>query len=288
MYENNLEYRVIGEGKQVLVFETGIGNSFYSWLPFVKRVKNDFTVILYHRAGYGESGTSTETRTTANIARELNGLMEHLQIERFLIAGHSFGGLCAQAYARMYPEKLDGLLLIDATSHNFQRLYDLNLPVMYSMISLELLIEANEENAGKSRAELEEWYKERESELSDEEEAFLTNPVLYQTIADEFTSWSTSSDEIKSGEPFPDIPLIAIARDEALSAKPYIEYGIPEEEALLHEKVWSELQVELAQLSEIGELVIAEGSDHEVHKDQPEIVVECLQRLKEGQVPGFK
>jgi pimeloyl-ACP methyl ester carboxylesterase len=285
MCENTLEYRVMGEGKQVLVLETGIGNSFYSWLPFVDVIKNDFTIVLYHRSGYGKSGTSPAPRTAANIARELNDLMEHLEINRFLLAGHSFGGLCAQAYARMYPEKLDGVLLIDATSHNFQRLYDLNLPVMYSMISLELLIEANEENAGKSRAELEEWYKERDSELSDEEEEFLTNPILYQTIAGEFTSWSTSSEEIKSGKPFPDIPLIVIARDEALSAKPYIEYGIPEEEAMLHEKVWRELQVELAQLSVNGELMIAEGSDHEVQKDQPEIVVECLQRLKEGKVP---
>lgn len=286
MCENNLEYLMIGEGKQILVLETGIGNSFYSWIPFVDKIKSDFTVILYHRSGYGKSGTLPVSRTTANIARELNDLMEHLEIDRFLLAGHSFGGLCAQAYARMYPEKLEGLLLIDATSHNFQRLYDLNLPVMYSMISLKQLIEANEEIAGKSRAELEEWYKEGNRELSDEEKVFLTNPVLYQTIADEFTSWHTSSDEIKSGEPFPDIPLIVIARDEELSANPYMEYGIPEEEALLHEKVWHELQVELAQLSEKGELVIAEGSDHEVHKDQPEMVLKCLRRLKEGQVPG--
>jgi pimeloyl-ACP methyl ester carboxylesterase len=285
MCELNLEYRMIGEGKQILVLETGIGNSFYSWIPFVDRIKNDFTVILYHRAGYGKSGTSQERRTTANIARELNDLMEHLKIDRCLLAGHSFGGLCAQAYTRMYPERLDGVLLIDATSHNFQRLYDLNLPVMYSMISLKKLIEANEGTAGKSRAELEEWYKERNSEWSDEEKEFLTNPALYQTIAAEFTNWSTSSDEIKSGKSFPDIPLIVIARDEELSAMPYMEYGIPEEEAMLHEKGWRELQVELSQLSEIGELVIAEGSDHEVHKDQPGIVVECLQRLKEGQFP---
>ncbi|MCC5803533.1 hypothetical protein [Rossellomorea vietnamensis] len=65
------------------------------------------------------------------------------------------------------------------------------------------------------------------------------------------------------------------------------DFTVPEEEALLHEKVWRELQVELARLSEKGRLVIAEGSDHEVHKDQPDIVMACLQRLIEGQVPRF-
>jgi pimeloyl-ACP methyl ester carboxylesterase len=287
MYEIDLEYLIVGEGKQVLVLETGIGNSFYSWLPFIETIKKSYTIILYHRAGYGKSETSLHPRTTGNIARELHTLIEKLQVDRFLLVGHSFGGLCAQQYARMFPEKLEGVLLIDATSHDYQRLYDLDLPVMYSMISLEKLIEANKESSKKSKDELKEQFKESleenkshlpEKEAADYEE-FMTTPHFFKTVGEEFANWSTSSEEIKSGEAFPDIPLIVIARDEELSAKPYIEHGIPEAEAVLHERVWRELQVELAGLSNIGELVIAEASDHEVHKDQPGVIVESLERL---------
>ncbi|WP_280512974.1 alpha/beta hydrolase [Rossellomorea vietnamensis] len=221
------------------------------------------------------------------MARELHMLIEKLQLDRFLLVGHSFGGLCAQQYARMYPEKLDGVLLIDSTSHHFHRLYDLDLPVMYSMISLEKLIEANKETSTKSKNELKEEFMESieeskgylpEKEAADYE-AFMTTPHFYKTVAEEFENWSTSSEEIKSGEAFPDIPLIVIARDQELSARPYVEHGIPETEAILHERVWRELQVELAGLSSKGELVIAEGSDHEVHKDRPGVIVECLGRL---------
>lgn len=215
-------------------------------------------------------------------------LIERLQLNRFLLVGHSFGGLCAQHYARMYPEKLDGVLLIDSTSHNFHRLYDLDLPVMYSMISLEKLIEANKETSKKSKDELKEQFKESIEEskgyLSEQEaadyEEFMTTPHFYKTVAEEFENWSTSREEIKLGEAFPDIPLIVIARDQELSAKPYVEHGIPEAEAILHERAWRELQVELAGLSSKGELVIAEGSDHEVHKDRQGVIVECLRRFE--------
>ncbi|MGM0751778.1 MAG: alpha/beta hydrolase [Bacillota bacterium] len=288
MHDIDLEYLIIGEGERILVLETGIGNSFYSWLPFIDTIKKEYTIILYHRAGYGKSTISMHRRTTANIARELHMLIEKLQLDRFLVVGHSFGGLCAQQYARMYPEKIDGVLLIDSTSHNFHRLYDLDLPVMYSMISLEKLIEANKETSKKSKNELKEEFKEsieeskgylHEKEAADYEE-FMTTPHFYKTVAEEFENWSNSREEIKSGEAFPDIPLIVIARDQELSAKPYVEHGIPEAEAILHERVWRELQVELAGLSSKGELVIAEGSDHEVHKDRPGVIVECLRKLE--------
>ncbi|KPL58417.1 alpha/beta fold hydrolase [Rossellomorea vietnamensis] len=66
MYEFDHEYLKVGEGKQVLVFETRIGNSFYSWLPFIDTIKKEYTIILYHRAGYGKSTISPHPRTTAN------------------------------------------------------------------------------------------------------------------------------------------------------------------------------------------------------------------------------
>jgi hypothetical protein len=103
----------------------------------------------------------------------------------------------------------------------------------------------------------------------------MMTPHFYKTVAEEFENWSNSGEEIKSGEAFPDIPLIVIARDEELSAKPYVEHGISEAEAILHERVWRELQVELAGLLSKGELVIAEGSDH---KDRPGVIVECLRK----------
>ena len=55
MEELDLDYRIIGKGKTVLVIETGIGSSFYDWHSIVQELKEDFTIVLYHRLGYGKS-----------------------------------------------------------------------------------------------------------------------------------------------------------------------------------------------------------------------------------------
>ncbi|RIW32013.1 alpha/beta fold hydrolase [Bacillus salacetis] len=281
----DLEFVVIGEGDTTLIIETGIGNSFYSWLDIAEELKSDFTIVLYHRAGYGKSKVSNEPRHVRAIAEELDLLVRQLDIQKpFVLAGHSFGGLCVQQYTRMFPEKVKGLVLIDSTSPDYYRIYDLDLPVMWSYISEEKMIQSNIQSSKKSSIELE---TEMEAAIHDAEKTlpkhafndyktFITSPDLFHTIAREFQNWPRDSEIINASGDFPAIPLTVIARDQAVSAQPFIDHGIPQTEAHLHEKVWRELQEELAMLNKTAGLVIAEGSDHEIHKDRPDIIIEIL------------
>ena len=284
----DLEYRIVGNGESTLILETGIGGSFYNWYSFIQEIKNHFTVILYHRAGYGNSPISKRARTTKNIAEELNDLVEEIGItDKFIIMGHSFGGLCAQQYALMYPHKIKGLILVDSTSYNFQKLYDLTIPVMNSLISVDERIKINLNTSQQTKEELQQKYTDMIYEykkiLPSQEVSgfveFMTNPLLYKVIANEFEKFGESSKTIKAMGEFPQIPLIVIARDKEISIKSFTENDIPEEEAILYENVWRELQIELSQLSGKGELVIAEGSDHQVHLDRPDSVIQSLKRF---------
>ncbi|XXM73090.1 alpha/beta fold hydrolase [Lysinibacillus sphaericus] len=285
MEHSDLEYIVLGKGPTTLVFEIGIGSSIYNWRSFIQELKNDFTIVMYHRAGYGKSKVSSQPRDVKSIAMELDGLVNHLEInEKFVLAGHSFGGLCVQQYAKMYPQKLKAVVLIDSTSFNFQKLYDLNLPVMYSHIGLEKMIESNMRFSEKTREQLKIDFHDAiqdarrhipENQIEQFAD-FITRPDFFRTIAEEFQNWHRDSELIKDSGPFPELPLTVVSRDERLSALPFIEFGIPEEEAALHEKVWRGLQIELSQMNRLGQLVIAEGSDHEVHKDRPDLLIECL------------
>ncbi len=283
-----LEYRVIGSGKITLVIESGIGGSYYDWYPVIEEIKEYFTIIQYHRAGYGKSEVSDAPRTTRNIAIELNGLLEKIGIkEKFILMGHSYGGLCVQHYAKMFPEKLMGVVLLDSTSPNFKQLYNLNIPILNSFISIETMIESCIESSQKSKKELKDKCKDmiasHEKTLSVDEleryEEFFTNPLLYKIVAEEFANWGESSEDIKKIGQFPDIPLIIIARDNKVSQKSWLEINVPEEEAILYEVEWRKLQKELSTLSSKGNLIIAEDSDHEIYLDRPEVVVECLKKL---------
>ena len=283
-----LEYRIVGNGETTLILETGIGGSFYNWYSFIQEIKKDFTVILYHRAGYGNSPISEKARTTRNIAEELNDLVEEIGItDKFILMGHSFGGLCAQQYALMYPHKIKGLILVDSTSSNFQKLYDLPNPIMNSLISVDDRIKINLNTSQQTKEELQLKYTDMITEykkiLPSQEVSgfveFMTNPLLYKVIANEFENFGESSKTIKVMGEFPQIPLVVIARDKEISIKSFTENDIPKEEAILYENVWRELQVELSQLSIKGELVIAEGSDHQVHLDRPDSLLQSLKRF---------
>ncbi|MEK4085245.1 alpha/beta fold hydrolase [Psychrobacillus sp. FSL K6-1415] len=288
MKDIELEYKVVGSGKSILILETGIGGSFYNWYPFIQEIQEDFTIVMYHRAGYGNSPVSKELRTTKNIAEELYELIDRIGItEKFVLIGHSFGGLCVQQFSKMYSHKIKGVILIDSTSYNFNKLYNLDIPVMNSLISIDKMVENNMENSNKSKEELNIKFKnmivEYEntlpySEAKDYEE-LITNPLFFKTIAKEFENWGISSENILELGDFPNIPLIVITRDKAVSVKAFVEHDIPVEEAILYEDTWRELQIELSHSSKKGELVIAEGSDHDIHIDRPDIIIQCLKRF---------
>lgn len=288
MRELDLEYKIIGKYKPVLVIETGIGGSFYDWYSIVEELEEDFTIVLYHRCGYGKSQDPKNSRTTKNIAQELNYLLDEIGIkDKFILMGHSFGGLCVQHYAKMYPYKLKGIMLIDSTSFNFEQLYMLDTPVMNSLISIDRMVESNINASKKSKEELKQEnkniissYKNRISDVDMKSvEEFFTSPTLHKTIAEEFENWEIDAKDIKSIPKFPNIPLIVIARDNKVAEREWVKYDIPQKEAILYENEWRKLQIELSKLSDEGRLIIAENSDHEVYKDRPDVIMYNLKTL---------
>jgi pimeloyl-ACP methyl ester carboxylesterase len=243
---------------------------------------------LYHRAGYGKSQASNNPRTTRNIAEELNYLLNKIRIkDKFILMGHSFGGLCVQQYAKMYPNKLKGIILIDSTSYNFKQLYMLDTPIMTSHIEIEKMVEFDINSSKKSKDELKSKNEDKISkfrkyidhnEMNDIEE-FYTSPLLYKTTAEELKNWEMDSTDIRSISNFSNIPLIVIARDNRIAEKYWVNCDIPEKEAALYEAEWRSLQIELSKLSHKGKFIIAENSGHEIYLDIPDIIIQYLKTL---------
>lgn len=285
----NFEYRIIGKGNTTLIIETGIGNSFYDWYPLIEEIKDYFKIIVYHRQGYGKSDFPIYERTTRNIASELNTLLRKIGVkEKYILMGHSFGGLCVQQYVKMYPNEIEAVVLLDSTSYNLEQLDNLDTPIINSTNSIDKMINLFIGLSQKSKEELINQnidmiskYKNYvpNEELQDVIE-FFGNPKLYKTVSDEFANWLHDGEDIKSIPVFPDVPLRVIARDKMFTVRNWIKYEIPEEEAIKYEDKWRDLQEELALLSNQGKLIIASDSDHLIYIDRPDIVIDCLKSLR--------
>jgi len=82
------------------------------------RLAGRYRVIAIDRAGAGYStrapGTPADLHTQADM---LAALIEHLQLERPLVVGHSLGGALALALALRHPQRVGALALVAPLTH---------------------------------------------------------------------------------------------------------------------------------------------------------------------------
>jgi pimeloyl-ACP methyl ester carboxylesterase len=111
---HSVHVREMGEGAPTVVLEAGISATSLSWLLVQPEVARSARVLAYDRAGLGWSGAARIARTPFALARELHNVLGAFgAAPPFIIAGHSFGGLIAQAFAALYPDQTAGLVLVD-------------------------------------------------------------------------------------------------------------------------------------------------------------------------------
>lgn len=109
----------LGSGPVTFLLEAGGGNGINSWGDFPKRLAAFGKVIVYDRVGIGQSTFRQPKHpiTAAFVSQYLAILLQQLKIKPPLVLiAHSRGGLYAQYFARMYPSKVQGLILLDSAS----------------------------------------------------------------------------------------------------------------------------------------------------------------------------
>lgn len=71
--------------------------------------------VSFDLRGMGDSELDAQGRYGAeDMAHDIHAVATALDLERFVLVGHSFGGYVAAEYARGWPERLAGLVIVDA------------------------------------------------------------------------------------------------------------------------------------------------------------------------------
>jgi 3-oxoadipate enol-lactonase len=106
-----IAYGVCGSGPP-LVLIMGYRLSSLAWpLDFIEGLAERFTVVVFDNRGTGASDKPTIGYEIANMARDVRGLLDHLEIERANILGYSMGGAIAQEFVRQFPERVLAMVL---------------------------------------------------------------------------------------------------------------------------------------------------------------------------------
>jgi pimeloyl-ACP methyl ester carboxylesterase len=113
-----LTVHVRDEGKRdarVLVLIHGSNSSLHTWEPWVKRLGGDYRIISLDLPGHGLTGTHPSGDYDYPIFVDVvDKVMVKLGIAHAVIGGNSMGGGVTWMYALAHPEKVDGMILVDA------------------------------------------------------------------------------------------------------------------------------------------------------------------------------
>jgi 3-oxoadipate enol-lactonase len=101
-----LAYTVDGEGAETVVLVNGLADTKETWEAQVPAFAPHYRVVTYDNRGVGESSAPPGPYTTKQMAEDLAGLVDTLELDRFHLVGVSMGGMVAQEYAITHADRL--------------------------------------------------------------------------------------------------------------------------------------------------------------------------------------
>ncbi len=110
-----IHYETFGKGP-VIVLLHGFLESASMWKPIIPELAKNNTLLILDFPGHGKSGIIDQTHSMELMAELVDKILQKLQITKASFVGHSMGGYVALAYAELYSEKIEKLILLNATA----------------------------------------------------------------------------------------------------------------------------------------------------------------------------
>ncbi len=108
-----IHYLTAGQGPAVILLH-GYTQTSRMWKPIIPLLAKKFTVIAPDLPGIGDSGIPKDGLDMKTSAIRIHALAKSLGVEKARVVGHDIGLMVAYAYAAMYPNEVEKLVLMDA------------------------------------------------------------------------------------------------------------------------------------------------------------------------------
>jgi pimeloyl-ACP methyl ester carboxylesterase len=300
-----LHVNCTGSGSPTVVLESGTGDFSVIWALVEPGVARFARVCSYDRGGYAWSEPGTRPRTFAQLALELHTALSALRVAPpYILVGQSYGGLVVRGFAREYQSEVAGLVLVDAVHEDQQIVYGGQphriresatgrpFPTPHISLDADLVAQARSRTSGPSDQALEPPLDRLPAGAQAIWQWAQARPLAALAQQAE-TDWSPEElrrmhqERIGHRATLGTLRLIVLAR----TAGGYPD-GMSVSAADL-ERERRDLQLDLSRLSSRGQLIYAPHSGHNIHLEDPELVVRAIQDVVTGRgrsatgPPGF-
>jgi 3-oxoadipate enol-lactonase len=109
----DLYYEVAGAGPWMVFVHGGEGSRLHWWqqVPFFA---GQFTCVTYDCRGFGASPPGRVPAGDSVQRDDLVALLDHLEVDRAVLVGHSMGGGAVSAVAQTFPDRVERLVMSDS------------------------------------------------------------------------------------------------------------------------------------------------------------------------------
>jgi len=115
-----LHYEIHGPGDEGhrpwIIFSHSLACNTAMWTPQLAAFAREYRVLAFDTRGHGASDAPEGPYTLVQLADDLRGLLEALQIKAAHFVGLSMGGMIGQVFALKYPDVFTSLTIADSTS----------------------------------------------------------------------------------------------------------------------------------------------------------------------------
>lgn len=222
-----------------------------NWQTHAKKLADYYRVILVDLRNHGRSGWSDDFSYRI-MAADVHELAVDLDLNQFILVGHSMGGKVAMYFAQMYPDMIEKLVVVDISTKEYPMHHDHILKGIHA-VKLENVL---------SR-------KEAEQELDKYIDSYGIKQFLLKNLywKDKTTlAWRMN------------VPVLESTMSEILSAVPYNEVMVPTLfiRGELSNYIMEDDFKELESYFPDSEIVTIEGAGHWVHAEKPDEFLETL------------
>lgn len=250
-----------GMGKPTVVLEAGMGDSFNIWQHVQPTLASVTRTISYDRAGLGQSQFAGDRRTCQDCVQDLATLLQALNVNTPIIfVGHSFGGFIGRLFSHTFPDKVCGLVLLDSPHENvFPELQDI-----YRTCELPA------------------------QDITEPDWLTLTRHERAQLLDPNYPDNILNSEGIRLAECYAqmraipnlgDLPITVMSAGKRRYCRDQGADGVVAEVEAQLERTWREYQTRLLELSTTTTHIIATQSQHYIHEDEPQLVVDAVTNI---------
>ena len=254
--------------KPTIVLLHGLaGSALYSFFELTQLLENDFHLLTIDQPGHGKSSPfiNDEAYLFSNLAKWYDKIFSLLLDKPFFILGHSWGADVALHYAKLFPDQIKGVILLDGgfTFPEYQE--EMSFSTVYNGWDEYMdntKYDTFEEGITVFKLYTKWWNKNKEQMLS----TIFSKNEKFELITSKFTVLSIIKaffkEPFSTTYPFIKAPLLLIHATEPKGLNPARERGI------------SQLKKDIKDLS----IVSLNETGHMVQWDKPEVVSEEIKR----------